>query len=97
MAKLFKQFILLKDDNNTIFEALEENQKALALGIHALPGTKIQINQSGVDDALIINSTGNFSIDCEDFPIFSIKVDKAQLSENYPTIIDIIYEEGINI
>jgi hypothetical protein len=67
MAKRIKQFI-----NPDIGHKLLTNEIVISLGIHALPGTKIRLNDS--TSTLTIGPTGNFSIDCEDFPISQIEV-----------------------
>ena len=86
--KIFKQFILNPNDKNEKVEILNNQETVVSLGIHALPGTRFYIIHG--TNPLVINRTGNFSIDCEEFPISSIKVNQSELSDSYATIIDAI-------
>ena len=69
---------------------LGDKCQVVSLGIHALPGSKFYINES--DKPIIINSNGNISINCEKFPIISIKIDENNNIKTTPIIIDVIYK-----
>ena len=58
-----------------------------SLNIYACPGSRFKINE--ISD-IIINGTGSFSLNCNDFPITSIKMHKNNLVNNIPTIIDYV-------
>lgn len=91
MAKKIKQ---IRDPEQNC--ELLDNIYAVSLGIHALPGTTFKINQIDFEAStipLIIGPTGNFSIECEEYPITSMKLIEI-VNDSYPIIIDIIYEEG---
>ena len=69
---------------------LGDKCQVVSLGIHAQPGSKFYINKS--IEPIIINSNGNISINCEKFPITSIKIGKDNNIKTTPIIIDIIYK-----
>ena len=75
---------------------LIENQLCYTLGIHSLPGNKFQINDNSV---IVINGTGNFSMDFNAYPINSIRIHKDNNYETYQTVIDIVYQqyEGVGV
>ncbi len=96
MAKKFKQMTNIPASENKQAEIekdkeLIEQKLVYELGIHALPGTEFTINNG----AFVMNNLGNFSMSCEEHPIQSLKV-TSDVNDNYPIIIDIIYEEVIN-
>lgn len=86
MARQIQQYRPTKPEEKVIFS----DKIVVQLGIHALPGTEFKIN--GGNDTLIINATGNFSIDCEEHPIKSLEL-VSPISSTFPIIIDTIYEE----
>lgn len=78
-----------------------DNFPITQLGVQALPGTKIYINQgSSISDGIIIGNTGIFELDLDgQTEITSLTVDAGSLSiinnnENAYLIIDTIYDKG---
>lgn len=78
---------------NDYSENLVPDQAIVSLRIYACPGSKFKINNGG---DIIMNSTGNFTLQCESFPITDIRVHKGNLIGTIPTIIDYVsYDGGI--
>lgn len=70
---------------------LTNGQKVVQLGINATPGTEIYIGNSTTEThgILTIGSTGNFFMECEDFPITFISVKENKSGKK--VIIDIMF------
>lgn len=82
-------FIPNPEDNSIPEDNLVKGERVYSFGIHSLPGNIFYLNGSKV----IMNNTGNFSLNVENYPINSIKLDIDNNYTVYPTIIDIIYEQ----
>ena len=74
-------------ESNGYTANLIPNQAIVSLNIYACPGSRFQINDSG---DIIMNGTGNFSINCSNAPITSIRIHENNLIDTIPTIIDYI-------
>ena len=86
-----KQIVATESATDT--NLLTENEFVVKIGIHALPGTAFQFNGAG---NFVMNHTGNFSMDCSDFPISSIKlITKVNNAGTYPIILDLVCREGV--
>lgn len=89
MARNIKQVCIPNDENSTGFTGI-----IYSIGIHALPGTEFKINNNE-NAKFIVGPSGNFSMNFENNPISSIEWVSSPLNTvTYPTIIDIIYEDG---
>ena len=62
-----------------------------SLNIYACPGSKFKINN---DKDIIINGTGNYTLQCGSFPILDIRMHKDNIVDMIPTIIDYVRAEG---
>ena len=85
MTKVRQFYITEANANVNIVQGMT----VLSLGIHALPGTRFQLNQGRI----IMNNLGNLTMDCTSFPITDLRVLDI-VSGQYPIIIDILYMEG---
>lgn len=63
------------------------NEVIVSLQIYACPGSRFKINDN---DDIIMNGTGNFNLNCNDFPITSIRIHEDNLIGTIPTIIDYV-------
>ena len=68
---------------------LVAGESIISLNIYACPGSLFKINDNS---DIIMNGTGNFSLNCEEFPITSLKIHKNNLIGTIPTIIDYVSE-----
>lgn len=69
---------------------LIDKQVCYSINIHSLPGNKFQINDV---NEIIINSTGNFAMDFNYYPIESLRMYKNNNYQTYQTVIDIVYQQ----
>lgn len=88
MSKQIKQFYI-PNDNSIPAGNLVKGKRVYSFSIHSLPGNIFYLNGSKI----IMNNTGNFSLNVENYPITSIELDSNNNYTVYPTIIDIIYEQ----
>lgn len=97
------RLISSKDDRNNWpgGDILSPGGKILSLGVQATPGTKISFNKKVKDDDnesyLMVGPSGIFTIDLSEkyIEVRSIHLKFINDDEGrYPTIIDIIYEDG---
>lgn len=91
MAKI-KQFYYDNTAPTLNTNILQNGEYVISLNIHALPGTSFSINNSGT---IVMNATGNFGMNCEDFPIQDLKITNiitnSDKTLSYPIVIDILY------
>lgn len=89
----FKQFYYADNKPALRQNILTNNEYVVSVNIHALPGTTLLFNKSS---QIIMNATGNFGMDCTDFPITDLQITNIITGNNgqltYPIIIDILYK-----
>lgn len=97
MAKQIKQYVYQQMNElpeKTIFPNNTEKGNITRLVMHSAPGNKFIFNNNDNTPNFIMNQTGYFSLECEDYPIIALALaDKENFKFGTPTIIDIVYEE----
>lgn len=78
------------DENQYSQNILPSNIAIISLHIYACPGSKFKINEK---QDIIINGTGNYTLQCANFPIVDIRVYQGNLTETIPMIIDYVAAE----
>lgn len=86
-VNLIEQIVLNEPNTNN----LVEDKIVRTIGIYSTPGNKFFINKNNLP--LIINPTGYFQLESENYPITSLVLGE-DFSFSTPTIIDIVYENA---
>lgn len=89
--KYYNGSILPEFDGEYSINLLDAEVAIVSLNIYACPGSKFKINDK---TEIIINGTGNYTLQCSTFPIVDIRMHKDNLMSTIPTIIDYVKVEG---